>query len=83
MLLNIQEKKRSVFTVYMLAMFSLFIIRYILKISVPAVVFLAVAMIPIFFGSVSVYSSMLPGPYWDWTGCYIKSYRHKEFTSAL
>ncbi|MBR2029264.1 MAG: O-antigen ligase family protein [Oscillospiraceae bacterium] len=54
MVLRIKKKEENrIFKVYMLAMFSLFIARYLFEINVPAIVFLAVAMIPICFGSVS------------------------------
>lgn len=54
MVLRIQKKAENrIFKVYMLAMFSLFIARYLFEFNVPAIVFLAVAMIPVWFGSIS------------------------------
>lgn len=54
MVLRIQKKTdNQIFKVYMLAMFSLMIIRYVLKVNVPPIVFLGVAMLPIWLGSPS------------------------------
>lgn len=54
MVLRIQRKPENrIFKVYMLAMFALLILRYLMKIHVPQIAFLLVAMIPICFGSTS------------------------------
>lgn len=52
MVLGIQKKTNNyIFKVYLLAMFALMVVRYLLKVDVPAFAFLLVAMIPICFGS--------------------------------
>lgn len=55
MVLRIKKKKtdNQIFKVYMLAMFALMILRYIMKVNVPSIVFLMVAMLPIWMGSPS------------------------------
>jgi hypothetical protein len=52
MILKIHKKTEyRVFKVYLLAMFALFVVRYLLKVNVPAIVFLMVTMLPIWWGS--------------------------------
>ena len=54
MVLRIQKKANNrIFKVYLLAMLALMVVRYILKVDVPAAAFLLVAMLPIWFGSTS------------------------------
>ena len=54
MVLKIQKKAdNSIFILYLLAMFALMIVRYVLKVNVPAIAFLLVAMLPIWFGTTS------------------------------
>lgn len=54
MVLRIQKHKENrIFTVYLLAMFALVAVRYLLKVNIPAIVFLAVAMLPIWWGTPS------------------------------
>ena len=54
MVLRIQKNTNNhIFKVYMIAMFSLLIVRYLWKINVPAAAFLLVAMIPIWWGTAS------------------------------
>lgn len=54
MVLRIQTKTdNQIFKVYLLAMFALMAVRYLLKVDVPAVAFLLVAMLPIWWGNTS------------------------------
>ena len=54
MVLRIKKHKENrIFKVYLLAMFALMAVRYLMKVDVPAILFLLVAMIPIWFGSPS------------------------------
>ena len=54
MVLRIQKKTNNrIFKVYLLAMFALMVVRYLLKVDVPSVAFLLVAMLPIWLGSTS------------------------------
>lgn len=54
MVLRIQKiKENRIFKVYMIAMFGLLAARYLLKVNVPAPAFLAVAMLPIWWGNTS------------------------------
>ena len=54
MVLRIRKNKENrIFRWYLLAMFGLLTARYLLGIPVPAIVFLLVAMVPIWFGSIS------------------------------
>ena len=54
MVLRIRTKSdNQIFKVYLLAMFVLMAVRYLLKVDVPALAFLLVAMIPIWWGSPS------------------------------
>ena len=54
MVLRIQTKTNNrIFKVYLLAMFALMAVRYLLKVDVPAVAFLLVAMLPIWWGNTS------------------------------
>lgn len=54
MVLRIQKKAENrIFKVYLLAMFALMVVRYLLKVDVPAVAFLLVAMLPIWWGTPS------------------------------
>ena len=54
MVLRIRKQVNNrIFKVYLLAMFALMVVRYILKVDVPAAAFLLVAMLPIWFGSTS------------------------------
>lgn len=47
------KTENRIFKVYMVAMFALMVIRYLLKVNVPAIAFLAVAMLPIWLGTTS------------------------------
>lgn len=52
MVLRIKKKAENrIFKVYMVAMFTLLVIRYLMKIHVPAMAFLMVSMLPIWWGS--------------------------------
>lgn len=52
MALRIQRNKENrIFMAYLLAMFALLVIRYLLKVNVPAFAFLLVTMLPIWFGT--------------------------------
>lgn len=54
MVLRIRTKSdNQIFKVYMLAMFALMAVRYLLKVDVPALAFLLVAMLPIWWGNTS------------------------------
>ena len=54
MVLRIRTKTdNQIFKVYLLAMFALMAVRYLLKVDVPAVAFLLVAMLPIWWGNTS------------------------------
>lgn len=54
MVLRIQRNAENrIFKVYLLAMFAMVAVRYLLKANVPAVAFLAVAMLPIWWGTPS------------------------------
>ena len=54
MVLRIHKKKENrMFKVYMIAMFALLVARYVLKVNVPAMAFLMVSMIPIWWGTVT------------------------------
>ena len=54
MVLRIQTKTdNQIFKVYLLAMFALMAVRYLLKVDVPALAFLLVAMLPIWWGNTS------------------------------
>lgn len=54
MVLKIQNKaKNIIFPVYLLAMFALMVVRYLVKVDVPAAAFLLVALLPIFCGTTS------------------------------
>ena len=54
MVLRIQRNAENrIFKVYLLAMFAMVVVRYLLKVNVPAVAFLAVAMLPIWWGTPS------------------------------
>lgn len=53
MVLKIQKKNNRILKVYLLAMFVLMVARYLMKVNVPAIAFLVVAMLPILFGTTS------------------------------
>ena len=54
MVLRIQKNtENKIFKVYMLAMFALVVVRYLMKVNVPAIAFLLVAMLPIWCGTTS------------------------------
>ena len=54
MVLRIQRNAENrIFKVYLLLMFTLMIVRYLLKVNVPAIVFLAVTILPIWWGTPS------------------------------
>ncbi len=54
MVLRIKRKSNNrIFTVYLLAMFALMVLRYLLDINVPSLAFLLVAMVPIWCGTKS------------------------------
>lgn len=60
MVLRIQKHKENrIFKVYLLAMFALMLARYILKVNVPAIAFLAVTLLPAWFGSKSEQLAMV------------------------
>ena len=60
MVLRIQKNKENrIFKVYLVAMFVLMIARYLFKINVPAVAFLAVTLLPAWFGSKSEQLAMV------------------------
>lgn len=60
MVLRIQKNKENrIFRVYLMAMFVLMVARYILKLNVPAVVFLAMTLLPAWFGSKSEQLAMV------------------------
>lgn len=60
MVLRIQKHKENrIFKVYLLAMFALMLVRYLLKVNVPAVVFLALTLLPAWFGSKSEQLAMV------------------------
>lgn len=60
MVLRIQKNKENrIFKVYLLAMFVLMVARYLLKIHVPAIAFLAITFLPTWFGSKSEQLAMV------------------------
>ena len=60
MVLRIEKNKENrIFKVYLLAMFALMLARYLLKINVPAIVFLALTLLPAWFGSKSEQLAMV------------------------
>ena len=48
-----RNSENRIFKVYLLAMFALMIVRYLMKVDVPAVAFLVVSMLPIWWGTPS------------------------------
>lgn len=60
MVLRIQKHKENrIFNVYLTAMFVLMIARYLLNINVPAIIFLAVTLLPAWFGTKSEQLAMV------------------------
>lgn len=60
MVLRIQKhKEKRIFKVYLLAMFVLMVARYLLKIDVPVIAFLALTLLPAWFGSKSEQLAMV------------------------
>ena len=60
MVLRIRKHKENrIFKVYLLAMFVLMVARYLLKIEVPAIAFLALTLLPAWFGSKSEQLAMV------------------------
>ena len=54
MILKSQNKGNNrIFVIYLIVMFALVILRYLMRINIPAVVFLLVSALPICFGSIS------------------------------
>lgn len=54
MVLRIQKHAENrIFKVYLLAMFALMVARYLMKVNVPAVAFLAISMLPVWWGTPS------------------------------
>lgn len=54
MILRIKKKGNNrVFIVYLVAMFTLMVLRYLFNLDIPSILFLGAAMLPIWFGSVS------------------------------
>lgn len=54
-----KNKENRIFKVYLVAMFVLMIARYLLKIDVPAILFLALTLLPAWFGSKSEQLAMV------------------------
>lgn len=60
MVLKIQKNKENrIFKVYLAAMFALMVARYLLKINVPAMAFLALTLLPSWFGTKSEQLAMV------------------------
>ena len=60
MVLRIQKHKENrIFRLYLLAMFVLMVARYLLEIDVPAIAFLAVTLLPAWFGTKSEQLAMV------------------------